>query len=66
MVLIIPIGVTPTVFFDPTSYYVNESDGIATIIVTTDVPGGPQDGAVEFYTEDDSATGPLIFPLPLL
>lgn len=45
------------VFFDPTSYSVNENAGSATITVRTDVPGGPPDGAVEFYTEDLTATG---------
>ena len=47
-------------FFDPTSYTVNENDGTATITVRTDTPGGPQDGAVQFFTEDGTATGHLL------
>ena len=48
---------TPSVFFDPASYTVNENAGTATLTIRTDVPGGPVDGAVEFYTEDGSAIG---------
>lgn len=51
------LGVTPTVFFDPTSYNVNENAGTVTLTIRTNVPGGPDDGAVVFYTEDGSATG---------
>ena len=52
--------VTPGVFFDPTSYTVNEDTGVATLTVRTNVPGGPVDGAVQFYTEDGSATGMIV------
>ena len=51
---------TPGVFFDPTSYTVNEDAGVAILTVRTNVPGGPVDGAVQFYTEDGSATGMLL------
>ena len=44
-------------FFEPTSYIVNENAGTVTLTVQTDVPGGPQSGAVQFYTESGSATG---------
>ena len=44
-------------FFEPTSYTVDESAGVATLTIGTNVPGGPQDGAVQFYTEDGLATG---------
>ena len=44
-------------FFEPTSYTVNENAGTVTLTVQTDVPGGPQSGAVQFYTESGSATG---------
>ena len=54
------IDVTPGVFFDPTSYTVDEDAGVATLTVRTNVPGGPVDGAVQFYTEDGSATGMLL------
>ena len=56
-------------FFDPTSYTVNENDGTATITVRTDTPGGPQDGAVQFFTEDGTATGqsiPLVYESSVL
>ena len=50
-------GITPNVFFGPTMYSVNENDGTVTLTVQTDVAGGPQSGAVQFYTESGSATG---------
>ena len=47
-------------FFEPTSYTVDENAGTVTLTVQTDVPGGPQSGAVQFYTERGSATGILV------
>ena len=43
------------VWFEPSSYTVDESSGTVTLIVRTNVPGGPPDGSVEFYTVDDTA-----------
>ena len=51
------LAVTPDVFFDPTSYTVNEDVGVATLTIRTNVLGGPPNGAVEFYTEGGTATG---------
>ena len=44
------------VWFQPTSYTVDEDAGTVTLIVMTNVPGGPSGGGVEFYTVDDTAT----------
>lgn len=42
----------------------NETAGTVTLIIRTDVIGGPQSGAVQFYTENGEATGK--FPLPFV
>lgn len=47
---------TVRVWFEPTSYTVDESDGTVTLIVMTNVPGGPSNGEVEFYTVNGTAT----------
>ncbi|CAI8033561.1 FRAS1-related extracellular matrix protein 2, partial [Geodia barretti] len=43
------------VWFEPTFYTVNESSATVTLIVRTNVPGGPPLGEVEFYTVDNTA-----------
>ena len=35
----------------------NEAAETVTLTVRTNVPGGPSNGAVQFYTEDGIATG---------
>ena len=44
------------VWFEPTSYIIDESSGTVNLIVWTNVPGGPPLGEVEFYTLDETAT----------
>ena len=44
-------------WFEPISYTVNEDAGTVTLTIKTNVPGGLSDGDVEFYTEDDTASG---------
>ena len=46
---------TVRVWFEPTFYTVNESSATVTLIVRTNVPGGPPLGEVEFYTVDNTA-----------
>ena len=46
---------TVRVWFEPTFYTVNESSGTVTLVVRTNVPGGPPLGEVEFYTVDNTA-----------
>lgn len=55
------LEVTPDVFFDPTSYTVDENAGVATLTVRTNIAGGPDDGAVQFYTENGSAIGMTLY-----
>ncbi|CAI8033563.1 Extracellular matrix protein 3, partial [Geodia barretti] len=43
------------VWFEPTAYSVDESAGRVTLIVRTNVPGGPSDGEVEFHTVNGTA-----------
>ena len=45
------------VWFDPTSYVVNENAGTATLTIRTNIAGGPPDGQVRFNTVDGTATG---------
>ena len=47
------------VWFDPTSYTVDEDAGTATLTIRTNTPGPELNGAVVFYTEDDTASGEL-------
>ena len=48
----------PQIGFDPTSYTVNEADGVATLTITTSDPGSFTDATgTLFYTEDLSAAG---------
>ena len=42
-------------WFDPTSYTVSEGDGVVTLTIKTNAPGGPPPGSVEFYTLDGTA-----------
>ena len=42
-------------WFDPTSYTVSERDGVVTLTIRTNAPGGPPPGSVEFYTLDGTA-----------
>ena len=49
-------------FFDPTSYTVNEFDGTVTLTIRSSVAGPILNGAVEFYTEDGTASGVLHGP----
>ena len=51
------IVIIARVWFEPTSYTGNEDAGTVTLTIKTNVPGGPSDGGVEFYTEDGTATG---------
>ena len=51
------IVITARVWFELTSYTVNEDAGTVTLTIKTNVPGGPSDGDVEFYTEDDTTSG---------
>ena len=44
----------------------NENAGTVTLIIRTDVIGGPQSGAVQFYTENGEATGKLSLPLVVI
>lgn len=55
----LPCGLlfTVRVWFEPTSYTVDESSGAVTLIVRTNVAGGPPLGEVEFYTVDETAVG---------
>jgi hypothetical protein len=46
------------VWFEPTAYSVDESAGRVTLIVMTNVPGGPSDGEVEFHTVNGTAVSP--------
>ena len=43
-------------WFEPTSYTVDESDGTVTLTIMTNVPGGPSNGEVAFYTFNGTAT----------
>ena len=45
------------VYFDRASYSVSEDGGNVTLTVRTNVPGGPPNGSVVFFTEDSSANG---------
>ena len=45
------------VYFDQTSHTTHEGDGSVTLVLRTNVAGGPPNGSVVFYTEDSSATG---------
>ena len=45
------------VWFDPTSYVVNEDAGTVTLTIRTNIAGGPPDGAVRFNTADGTAIG---------
>ena len=47
----------PVVYFDRTSYVAHEEDGSVTLVVRTNVAGGPGNSSVVFFTEDSSATG---------
>ena len=47
-------------WFEPTAYTVNEDAGTVTLTIKTNVPGGPSDGGVEFYTEDGTAIGKFL------
>ena len=54
---IIILWSTVQVWFEPISYTVSEDAGTVTLTIKTNVPGGPSDGGVEFYTEDGTASG---------
>lgn len=45
------------VYFDLNSYSIREDGEIVTLVVLTTVAGGPPEGALEFVTEDGSASG---------
>ena len=44
-------------WFEPTSYTVNEDAGVVLITVMTNIPGGPPAGTVTFNTVDGTAIG---------
>ena len=46
---------TVRVWFEPSVYTVDESSGRVILMVRTNVPGGPSDGELEFYTLDGTA-----------
>ena len=46
---------TAQVWFEPTSYIVNEDASTVDLIVRTNIPGGPPSGSVQFLTEDGTA-----------
>ena len=48
---------TVRVWFEPTSYTVNEDAGVVLITVMTNIPGGPPAGTVTFNTVDGTAKG---------
>ena len=45
------------VWFEPSSYVVDEAAGIVILTIRTNIPGGPADGVVQFNTADGTATG---------
>ena len=45
------------VWFEPTSYIVDEDAGSVSITIRTNVTSGPSDGVVQFNTADGTATG---------
>ena len=45
------------VWFEPTSYIVDENAGSVSITIRTNVTSGPSDGVVQFNTADGTATG---------
>ena len=45
------------VWFEPTSYVVDENAGSVSITIRTNVTSGPSDGVVQFNTADGTATG---------
>ena len=48
------------VWFEPSVYSVNENSGTVTLIVMTNVPGGPPGVGLIFFTVDDTATCMLL------
>ena len=46
---------TARVWFEPTSYIVNEDASTVDLIFRTNIPGGPPNGSVQFLTEDGTA-----------
>ena len=44
-------------WFEPTSYTVNEDAGIVILTIRTNIPGGPPAGTVTFNTVDGTAIG---------
>ena len=46
---------TARVWIEPTSYTVNEDAATVDLIVRSNIPGGPPNGAVQFHTEDGTA-----------
>ena len=48
------------VYFNRREYSVSEDGGSVTLTVRTNVPGGPPNGSVTFFTEDGSANGESI------
>ena len=45
------------VWFNPTSYTVNEDAGIVILTIRTSIPGGPPSGHVRFNTVEGTAIG---------
>ena len=48
---------TASVWFEPTSYTVNENDCMVSLIVRTNIPGGPPNGSVQIRTVAKTALG---------
>ena len=46
-------------YFDPTSYTVNEADRTVTLTIQSSKGHSIPNGTVEFYTEDGTASGEL-------